>query len=74
MEKVAYYTKDRKVYHYHPTPAEQEELDRQRRRQLYGRLKAEQEAAEHEALIHSQGYCPKCFLLKPLTGICPTCD
>ena len=74
MANVEYYTKNRKVYHYEPTPSELEEIKDKRRRCLYGRLRAEREAAEKEALYHSQGYCPKCFLLKPLTGICPTCD
>lgn len=74
MRKVAYYTKNKKVYHYEPSPSEQEELDKQRRRCLYGRRKAEKEAAEREALYHSKGYCPTCFILRPLTGICPTCD
>lgn len=74
MTRVEYYTKNKKVYHYFPTHAEQQELDKQKRRQMYGRRKAELEAAEHEALIHSKGYCPKCFILRPLTGICPTCD
>lgn len=74
MERVEYYTKNKKVYHYIPTPSEREELDRQRRKQMFGRRKAEKEAREREALYHSKGYCTKCFLLKPLTGICPTCD
>lgn len=74
MTRVEYYTKNKKVYHYEPSPSEREELDRQRRRQLFGRKKAEEAKAEHEALIHSKGYCTKCFLLRPLTGICPTCD
>lgn len=74
MTPVEYYTKNKKVYHYTPTYQEKIELDKQRMRQFYGRLKAEREKEEHEALIHGKGYCPKCFLLRPLTGICPTCD
>ena len=74
MEKVAYYTKNKKVYHYTPSDAEWDEIQKQKSKQLRARLYAEKQAREHEALIHSEGYCPKCFILKPLTGICPTCD
>ena len=74
MTNVAYYTKDKKVYHYEPTEAEQEELYKQRKKMLYARRKAEQEEQEAHELEHSKGYCTKCFMLKPLTGICPNCN
>lgn len=74
MIKVEYYTKDKKVYHYEPTESEQEELYKQRKKMLFARRKAEQEAQEAHELEHSKGYCPKCLMLRPLTGICPNCD
>ena len=72
--KVEYYTKNKKVYHYYPSQAESEELDELRRKQRYARQKAEKEEAEQYRLDHSKGYCKCCFMLKPLTGICPNCN
>lgn len=74
MEKIAYYTKDGKTYHYTPSDAEWDAIQAQKSRQLKARLYADKKAREQEALLHSMGYCPKCFILKPLTGICPTCN
>lgn len=72
--RVEYYTKNKKVYQYVPTPAECKEIDALKNRQRKARLAAEKKAREAYVLEHCQGYCPKCFLLKPLTGICPNCD
>lgn len=74
MIRVEYYKKNKKVYHYYPTEAEQAEIDEQRKKMLYARRKADKEAQAKYELEHSKGYCTKCFMLKPLTGICPTCD
>ena len=73
-EPIAYYTKNKKVYHYTPTQAELDDMRRQRARTLYAMRKAEEEAQEQYETEHKGGYCPKCFLLRPTTGICPTCD
>lgn len=74
MTKVEYYIKNKKVYHYTPTDAEREEIDKRRRKMLFARRKADEEADEQHQLDHSKGYCTKCFMLRPLTGICPNCD
>ena len=74
MNKVEYYTKNKKVYHYEPTAAEREEIQKMRLKQLKARSKAEKLAQEQWIEEHKGGYCPKCFLLRPITGICPTCD
>ena len=74
MERVEYYTKDKKTYHYYPTEAEREEINKRRRKMLFARRKADEEQAEQDIIDHSKGYCTKCFMLRPLTGICPNCD
>lgn len=74
LTKVEYYTKNKKVYHYIPTEAEREEINARRRKMLLARRKAEEQAIEQDKLNHSGGYCPHCFILRPITGICPTCD
>lgn len=74
MTKVEYYTKNKKVYHYEPTEQEREELTRQKLKAMYARRKEEQRMQEQHALDHSKGYCPRCYMLKPLTDICPNCN
>ena len=74
MEKVEYYTKNKKVYHYYPTEAEREELMTKKLKMLYARRKQAERDQKAYELEHSQGYCPTCFMLKPLTGICPNCN
>lgn len=74
MTKVEYYTKNKKVYHYEPTEAEAKMLNKQRSKMIYARRMAEAEEQEQHLLDHSKGYCTKCFMLKPLTGICPNCN
>ena len=74
MTKVEYYTKNKKVYHYTPTEQEAEELRLLRRKSMYARNKQEKLAKEQYELDHSKGYCPNCFMLRPLTGICPNCN
>lgn len=74
MTRVEYYTKNKKVYHYEPTDAERKEIYKRRKKMLYARRKADEQQAEQDALDHSKGYCPKCFMLRPLTGICPNCN
>ena len=74
MTQVEYYTKNKKVYHYEPTSAEQEEINAKKRKALRARRYAEKRAQEQHELEHSKGYCPTCFMLKPLTGICPNCN
>lgn len=74
MVKVEYYTKDNKTYHYEPTEAEASELARLRTKSLWARRYEEKRQAEQHKLEHSKGYCPCCFMLKPLTGICPNCN
>jgi hypothetical protein len=74
MIQVEYYTKNKKVYHYEPTEAERAEIDEMKTRQKNGRRYAEKLAREKYCTEHSQGYCDKCFMLKPLTGICPNCN
>lgn len=74
MPKVEYYTKNKKVYHYEPTEAEASELARLRKKSLCARRHEKKCHAEQYKLEHSQGYCTCCFMLKPLTGICPTCS
>lgn len=74
MTKVEYYTKNKKVYHYEPTEAEAQMLSKQRKKMLFARRKADEEADEQYHIDHSKGYCTKCFMLRPLTGICPNCD
>lgn len=74
MIRVEYYKKNKKVYHYYPTQAELEEIDKRKRNIMYARRYAEKKALEEYVEQHKCGYCPKCFMLKPMTGICPTCD
>ena len=74
MIKVEYYTKNKKVYHYEPTDAEREEINERIYKMRFARRKAEEKQAEQDILDHSKGYCTKCFMLKPLTGVCPNCD
>lgn len=74
MTKVEYYTKNKKVYHYVPTEQEAEELRLLRRKSIFARQKQAEREHEQHALDHSKGYCPNCFMLRPLTGICPNCN
>lgn len=74
MTKVEYYTKNKKVYHFEPTAQEAEELKSLRRKSMYARKKQAERDYEQHVLEHSKGYCPKCFLLIPLTGVCPNCN
>lgn len=74
MTKVEYYTKNKKVYHYEPTEQEREEIMTRKLKMLYARRKEERRAQEQHNLDHSKGYCPNCYMLRPLTGICPNCD
>lgn len=74
MKKVEYYTKNKKVYHYEPTEQERKEIEARKLKTLYAlRKQAQEERAQH-ILDHSKGYCPHCYMLRPLTGICPNCD
>ena len=74
MTPVEYYTKNKKVYHYEPTASELEEIQARKLKAMYARRYAEKEAAEQDKLDHSKGYCPTCFMLRPLTGVCPNCQ
>lgn len=74
MTRIEYQTINKKVYHYEPTEAEQEEIDARRSKLRYALLKEERRKNEEHVLQHSKGYCTKCFMLRPLTGICPTCN
>lgn len=74
MTKVEYYTKNKKVYHYEPTKAEAKMLSKQRSKMIQARRKTEAKEREQHLLDHSKGYCTKCFMLRPLTGICPNCN
>lgn len=71
---IAYYTKNKKVYHYEPTKAEAEEIRLLRKKQRTARWLADMKAQAEYENEHQSGYCPCCFLLKPMTGICPTCE
>lgn len=71
---MEYYTINKKVYHYEPSPSEQAEIDKQKRKQWFGRLKAEKLAQEQYRYEHQGGYCPKCFLLRTINGVCNNCD
>lgn len=74
MTKVEYYTKNKKVYHYEPTAQEAEELKALRKKSIFARRKQEERERQQHILDHSKGYCPNCFMLRPLTGICPNCN
>lgn len=74
MTKIEYYTKNKKVYHYEPTAAEAEEIRLLRKKQLKARSRADKRAQDEYEEEHLAGYCPCCFLLRPATGICPTCE
>ena len=74
MTKIEYYTKNKKVYHYEPSEQEAKELQLLRIKSLRARQKQERKERKRYELEHSKGYCPNCFLLRPLTGICPNCN
>ena len=70
---VAYYTKDKKVYHYYPTQSEINEMEEKKAKWMYAMSYSEKMKREQDALDHKGGYCPKCFLLKPINGVCNNC-
>lgn len=74
MTKVEYYTRNKKVYHYYPTENEAKEISKQKRKISYAMKMADKELMAQYKYEHQGGYCPKCFLLRPITGICPTCN
>lgn len=74
MTPVEYYVKNKKVYHYEPTPAELKEIKAQRNKVRKARYVHELVMQAQYEYEHQGGYCPKCFLLRPITGACPTCN
>lgn len=71
---VAYYTKDKKVYHYYPTTIEVDEITERNRKLAFIRSKEDEKRRDDWLYEHKGGYCPKCFLLRTITGVCTNCN
>ena len=72
--ELGYYSKHGKNYFYYLSEQEKKERAALLKRVLAARRTQEEKDGEQYELHHSQGYCDKCFMLRPLTGVCPTCN
>ena len=53
----------------------EEENELKRRRKLrYAMKKRDEELERQYKIEHKNGYCPKCYCLLPMSGICDNCN
>jgi hypothetical protein len=48
-------------------------MEEKKAKWMYAMSYAERQKREQDALDHKGGYCPRCFLLKPINGVCDNC-